>query len=55
MATKTSGNAVVTFPDVPPTRVKERLVTIDAKPGPNDVIIYPAVVECAIIISWAFN
>ena len=45
---------VVSFPDAPPTRGKERLVTIDAKLGPNDVI-YPAVVECAIIISWAFN
>ena len=43
---------LVSFPDAPPTRGKERLVTIDAKLGPNDVI-YPAVVECAIIISWA--
>ena len=41
---------IVSFPDAPPTRGKERLVTIDANLGPNDVI-YPAVVECAIIIS----
>ena len=45
---------LVSFPDAPPTRGKERLVTIDAKLGPNDVI-YPAVVECAIIISWGFK
>ena len=49
-----SESSIVSFPDAPPTRGKERLVTIDAKLGPNDVI-YPAVVEYAIIISWAFN
>ena len=48
-----SNQPIVSFPDAPPTRGKERLVTIDAKLGPNDVI-YPAVVECEIIISWAF-
>ena len=39
------GGRVVSFPDAPPTTGKERLVTIDAKLGPNDVI-YPAVERC---------